>query len=81
LFIETEDEEMLIGKGIPKEKINVLKRGDFFVDSPIVSIQKKCNLVSIITEAGSVFNAHHKPHSYNLFKKKTSTLEDSLTDN
>ncbi|MDR1127781.1 MAG: hypothetical protein LBL20_00590 [Treponema sp.] len=47
----------------------MLKVGDYFVDSPIVFIQKRPNSVSIVTESGSVFNACVKPRSYNVFKK------------
>jgi hypothetical protein len=62
---------MLIFKAVPKERIKSLKIGDFFVDSEIVNIQKKPNLISIVTRAGSVFNAHEKPRTFNVFKKKT----------
>jgi hypothetical protein len=60
---------VLVLRAVEKEKIDVLKVGDFFVDSPIVFIQKRPNIVSIVTESGSVFNAHVKPGSYNVFKK------------
>ncbi|MDR1955945.1 MAG: hypothetical protein LBQ30_03740 [Treponema sp.] len=60
---------MLVYKGVPKEEIKKLKIGDFFVDSEIVHLQKNGRVVSIITKNGSVFNAHHKEFTYNVFKK------------
>jgi hypothetical protein len=60
---------MLIRKGIPKPDIEKLTVGDFFVDGRIVSIHKCDFLITIVTDAGSVFNAHRKEHSYNLFQK------------
>jgi hypothetical protein len=61
---------MLLFRGLAKEKIDELKVGDIFVDSPIVFIQRKHNIVSIVTKAGYVFNAHKKFHAYNVFRKK-----------
>jgi hypothetical protein len=60
---------MLLFRGLEKEKIDMLKVGDLFLDSPIVFIQRKRNIVSIVTEAGYVFNAHRKFHAYNVFRK------------
>jgi hypothetical protein len=61
---------MLVYRAIEREKIDKLKVGDFFVDSPIVSIKRKSNGVSIVTESGNVFNAHMKCQAYNVFKKR-----------
>jgi hypothetical protein len=60
---------MLILKAVPKAEIKNLKIGDFFMDSEIVNIQRKFNLISIVTRAGSVFNLHEKPQTFNVFKK------------
>jgi len=68
---------MLIRKGIPKPSIEKLEAGDFFVDGRITNIQRKEFLISIVTEAGSVFNAHRKEHSYNLFKKNAKKKENN----
>jgi hypothetical protein len=67
---------MLVLKGIPKAEIKNLKIGDFFVDSEIINIRKKSNLISIITRTGSVFNAHEKPQTFNVFKKIKHPQED-----
>jgi hypothetical protein len=61
---------MLLLRGVAKEKIDALKVGDFFVDSPIVFIQKRRSIISIVTKTGNVFNAHLKIHAYDVFKKK-----------
>jgi hypothetical protein len=60
---------VLILRGVPKEGIKKLKAGDFFMDGEIINIQKKPNLISIVTRTGSVFNAHEKPKTFNVFKK------------
>jgi hypothetical protein len=60
---------MLILKAVPKAEIRKLKIGNFFVDSEIGNIQRKSNLISIVTMRGSVFNLHEKPQTYNVFKK------------
>jgi hypothetical protein len=61
---------MLLFRGLAKETIDALKVGDLFADSPIVFIQRKRNIVSIVTKSGYVFNAHKKFHAYNVFRKK-----------
>jgi hypothetical protein len=60
---------MLVLRGAPKEAIKKLRAGDFFMDSPIINIQKKPKLISIVTKPGNVFNAHEKPKAFNVFKK------------
>jgi hypothetical protein len=60
---------VLVLRGVPKAEIKRLRSGDFFMDGEIINIQKKPNLISIVTRAGSVFNAHEKPQSFNVFKK------------
>jgi hypothetical protein len=65
---------MLILKGVLKAEIEKLKIGDFFVDSEIVNIQKKLHLISIVTRAGSVFNAHKKLQTFNVFKKNKTPV-------
>jgi hypothetical protein len=67
--LNTRWDRMLLLKGVPKAEIKKLKIGDFFVDSEIVNIQRKPKLVSIVTRAGSVFNAHWKSTYFNVFKK------------
>jgi hypothetical protein len=59
---------MLILRAVPKAEIRKLKMGDFFMDGEIVNIQKKLNFISIVTKTGSVFNAHEKPETFNVFK-------------
>jgi hypothetical protein len=61
---------MLLKKGIPREEIEALKPGDFFIDSSIVSIQRKGNITTIVTLSGAIYHAHLKRVSYNLFKRK-----------
>jgi hypothetical protein len=56
-------------RGVPKEEIKKLRAGDFFMDEEIVTIQKRPNLISIVTRAGSVFNAHEKTETFTVFKK------------
>jgi hypothetical protein len=60
---------MLVLKGVLKEEIRKLKIGDFFMDSEIVNIQRKSNLISIVTMSGDVFNAHEKQRTFNVFKR------------
>jgi hypothetical protein len=59
---------MLLRKGVPKEVIRALKTGDFFEDGTIVSLQRAGNIVSIITSAGNLYNAHIKQEGYTLFR-------------
>jgi hypothetical protein len=60
---------VLVSKGVPRGEIEKLKVGDFFMDGEIVNIQKKSNLVTIVTGAKSVFHAHNKTKTFNVFKK------------
>jgi hypothetical protein len=60
---------VLVLRKVPKEAIRKLRVGDFFVDSEIVTIQRKAKVVSIVTRAGSAFNAHEKTGTFNVFKK------------
>jgi hypothetical protein len=61
---------MLVYLGFEREKIEALKAGDFFVDSPIVSLKRKERVIKIVTESGSVFTAHIKSRTTcNVFKK------------
>ncbi|MDR2741097.1 MAG: hypothetical protein LBB98_02965 [Treponema sp.] len=39
------------------------------MDSEIVAIQRRYNVISIVTRASSVFNAHEKMKAFNVFKK------------
>jgi hypothetical protein len=59
---------MLIRKDAPKQEIRSLKRGDFFIDGEIVSIQKTDRIISIITSADNVYNAHMKNGAYRIFR-------------
>jgi hypothetical protein len=56
-------------RGVSKEEIRRLRVVDFFVDSEIVAIQRRYNVISIVTRANSVFNAHEKMKAFNVFKK------------
>jgi hypothetical protein len=67
---------MLVSRGVPKEEIKKLKKGDFFADSEIVNIQKKLNMISIVTRAGNVFNAHEKQQNFDIFKKTKLRLKN-----
>jgi hypothetical protein len=60
---------VVVLRGVPKEGIQRLRVRDFFMDEEIVNIQRKHNLISIVTKTGSVFNAHEKPEYFNVFKK------------
>jgi hypothetical protein len=59
---------MLIQKGVPKNEIKALRQGDFYIDGEIVSIQRKGRIVSIITSAGNLYNAHMKTGDYSIFR-------------
>jgi hypothetical protein len=69
LFLDKEGRGVLVLRGVPKEGIRKLRVGDFFMGEEIVYIQRKPNLISIVTKNGSVFNAHEKPKVFNVFKK------------
>jgi hypothetical protein len=69
LFFVNRGKGVLVSKGVPRGEIEKLRVGDFFMDSEIVSIQKQSNLVTIITGAKSVFHAHNKTKTFNVFKK------------
>jgi hypothetical protein len=58
---------MLIRKDAPKKEIRALKRGDFFIDGEIVSIHKTDRIISIITSADNLYNAHMKNGTYTVF--------------
>jgi hypothetical protein len=60
---------MLILKEAPKARILALKKGGFFIDGKIVSVTRQGRVVTVITEGGSVFHAHDKADSFNVFKK------------
>jgi hypothetical protein len=60
---------VLVSKGVPRGEIEKLRVGDFFMDGEIVTIQKQSNLVTIVTGAKSVFHAHNKTKTFNVFKK------------
>jgi hypothetical protein len=59
---------MLIKKGVPMKEIRSLRKGDFYIDGEIVSIQKTPRIVSIITSAGNLYNAHMKCGDYSVFR-------------
>jgi hypothetical protein len=71
----------MLFKGLPREQIETLKPGDFFVDGPVVSLQKQKHTptcteyryVVINTMAGSRCIAHLKFNAYNVFKRKRKT--------
>jgi hypothetical protein len=67
---------MLILKDVPKAEIEKLKKGDFFADSEIINIQKKLNIISIVTREGNVFNAHKKNQKFDIFKKTKPPLKN-----
>jgi hypothetical protein len=53
---------------VPKQEIRSLKAGDFYVDGEIVSVSKTPRMVSIITSAGNLYNAHMKCGDYTVFR-------------
>jgi hypothetical protein len=59
---------VLLERNVPVEKIRSLKKGAYFIDGEIIRLWKYHNIVAFITSAGSRYNAHKKPKSYNLFK-------------
>jgi hypothetical protein len=59
---------MLLKKGVPKDEIRALKVGDFYEDGVITSLQKTGHIVSIITSAGNLYNAHMKQGVYSVFR-------------
>ncbi|MDR2374878.1 MAG: hypothetical protein LBD96_00400 [Treponema sp.] len=59
---------MLLRKHVPKQEIRALRKGDFYVDGEIVSINKTPRMVSIITSAGNLYNAHMKTGDYTVFR-------------
>jgi hypothetical protein len=59
---------VLLKKGVPKQEIKQLKAGDYYIDGVITFIQRKNNIVSFITDAGNLYNAHRKQGDYNLFR-------------
>jgi hypothetical protein len=61
---------MLLQKHVPKQEIRSLRKGDFYVDGEIVSIQNTGRIVSIITSAGNLYNAHIKNGDYTVFRIK-----------
>lgn len=63
---------MLLLKGVPKDEIKKLKIGDFFIDSEIVSLKKGHYMISFVTKAGTLFTAHEKLKTYNVFKKRNA---------
>jgi hypothetical protein len=63
---------MLLLRGVPKEEIKKLKVGDFFIDSTIVRLKKGHYMISFFMESGSLFTAHEKLKTYNVFKKKNA---------
>jgi hypothetical protein len=62
------EEGMLVRKGVPMKEIRFLKKGDFYIDGEIMSIQKTPRIVSIITSAGNLYNAHMKCGDYSVFR-------------
>jgi hypothetical protein len=59
---------MLVDKDVPKQEIRTLRRGDYYFDGEIVAIHKQGRIISIITDAGSLYNAHMKTGTYSVFK-------------
>jgi hypothetical protein len=59
---------MLVQKGVPVKEIGGLKKGDFYIDGEIVSVQKRGKIVSIITSTGNLYNAHMKCGDYSVFR-------------
>jgi hypothetical protein len=58
---------VLVPRGFRRRRYAGL--GLSFVDSEIVAIQRRYNVISIVTRASSVFNAHEKMKAFNVFKK------------
>jgi hypothetical protein len=67
---------MLIFKGFPREQIDSLRPGDFFVDGPVCSLRRtNANTTGrkyliITTVSGARFTAHFKYGGYNVFRKR-----------
>jgi hypothetical protein len=59
---------MLLQKHVPKQEIRSLRIGDFYVDGEIVSITRTPRMISIITSAGNLYNAHMKCGDYSVFR-------------
>jgi hypothetical protein len=64
---------MLIMTDMPKGEVKNLKKGDRFLDSEIINLQKKERLISIVTRDGSVYTIHQKQKGYRVFKKQKRT--------
>jgi hypothetical protein len=71
---------VLLFKDLPRQEIDRLKPGDFFVDAPVLSLrtyktdtncsQQRCIIITTLT--GSRFTAHPKIGGvYNVFKKRS----------
>jgi hypothetical protein len=67
---------VLVLKGVPKEEIKKMRAGDFFMGEEIVNTQRKRNVICIVTKNGSVFNAHEKTETFNVFKKVKHPARD-----
>jgi hypothetical protein len=59
---------MLVEKNVPMQEIRALKEGDFYIDGEIVSLRKQDRIISIVTSAGNLYNAHMKTGTYSVFK-------------
>jgi hypothetical protein len=68
------------------KEIRSLRKGDFYIDGEIVSIQKTSRIVSIITDAGNLYNAHMKRGDYTVFRidrhsrKRKKALIEKIKD-
>jgi hypothetical protein len=61
---------MLIMPDISRAEVKKLKKGDAFLGSEIVNIQRDGRLVSIVTRDGNAFTIHYKQTGCRVFKKK-----------
>jgi hypothetical protein len=69
---------VLIFRNLPREKIDTLKPGDYFIGSPILSLRRlkhtptsgEYKYIFITTMSGAIFTAHLKNRTYNVFKRK-----------
>jgi hypothetical protein len=68
------------------KEIRSLKKGDFYIDGEIVSLQKTPGIISIITSAGNLYNAHMKRGDYSVFRlerhsrKREKALMEKIKD-
>ncbi|MDR2305226.1 MAG: hypothetical protein LBE10_11650 [Treponema sp.] len=61
---------MLIMPDTSRAEIKKLKKGDVFLGSEIINLQRKDGLISIVTRDGDMYTIHTKHPEYRIFKKR-----------